>query len=425
MSRVDAVVVGGGTVGRLDGVLPRRGGPLGGAGRGRHARQRRQQPGGRHGARAGRHRGGDPAGAVQPRVLRRAARSLPARLRIRRPGLPDAVLHRRRGRRRAGTGSRSSARSASTWSGSTPTRSTGGRPGWRPGSPAVRRSPPVTATSTRPATCSPTPPRSCALGVDVRERCAFTGLRVHDGRVVGVDTAAGLVEADAVVLTGGPDLAAVGAAAGGRIVAGGTRHQVVVTAPVPGVDPGTLPMVFDVASGIYWRPGEDGGLLWGMSNPDEAAGAGPRVRLGLLRADARPRGDAVPRDRGARRTARLGGHHRLHAGPPPPPRAAADRRRAGRGHGRRRSRWPRDDVGSGSRPRGRGPGARTAAPTSSTSPTSVSTASTPRDAVAWRRTRSLSPSRKGRTDRATWPCSRRAVGHVGHPREPAKVYAIF
>jgi len=112
----------------------------------------------------------------------------------------------------------------------------------------------------------------CTLGVDVRERCAFTGLRVHDGRAVGVDTAAGFVEADAVVLTGGPDLAAVGAAAGGRIVAGGTRHQVVVTAPVPGVDPGSLPMVFDVASGIYWRPGEDGGLLWGMSNPDEAPG---------------------------------------------------------------------------------------------------------------------------------------------------------
>ena len=54
--------------------------------------------------------------------------------------------------------------------------------------------------------------------------------------------------------------------------AGGTRHQVVVTAAVPGVDPRTLPMVFDVASGIYWRPGEEGGLLWGMSNPDEQPG---------------------------------------------------------------------------------------------------------------------------------------------------------
>jgi sarcosine oxidase subunit beta len=30
-------------------------------------------------------------------------------------------------------------------------------------------------------------------------------------------------------------------------------------------------MVFDVASGIYWRP-EEGGVLWGMSNPDERPG---------------------------------------------------------------------------------------------------------------------------------------------------------
>lgn len=31
-------------------------------------------------------------------------------------------------------------------------------------------------------------------------------------------------------------------------------------------------MVFDVRAGIYWRPGEDGGLLWGMSNPEEPPG---------------------------------------------------------------------------------------------------------------------------------------------------------
>ena len=111
-----------------------------------------------------------------------------------------------------------------------------------------------------------------ALGVEVREHRSFTGLRVEGGRAVGVDTSDGPIHADAVVLTGGPDLAAVGAAAGGHVWAGGTRHQVVVTAPVPGVDPRTLPMVFDVTSGIYWRPGEEGGLLWGMSNPDEQPG---------------------------------------------------------------------------------------------------------------------------------------------------------
>lgn len=111
-----------------------------------------------------------------------------------------------------------------------------------------------------------------AHGVDVRERCAFTGLRTAGGRVVGVDTADGAVDTEHVVLTGGPQLAEVGRTAGGRVPAGGTRHQVVVTAPLPAGNVRERPMVFDVVSGIYWRPGEFGGLLWGMSNPDEAPG---------------------------------------------------------------------------------------------------------------------------------------------------------
>ncbi len=108
--------------------------------------------------------------------------------------------------------------------------------------------------------------------VDVRERCKFTGLRTAGGRVVGVDTSDGSIDTDHVVLTGGPKLAKVGAAAGARIPAGGSRHQVVVTAPVSAFDVHDVPMVFDLTSGIYWRPGEAGGLLWGMSNPDEPPG---------------------------------------------------------------------------------------------------------------------------------------------------------
>jgi glycine/D-amino acid oxidase-like deaminating enzyme len=110
-----------------------------------------------------------------------------------------------------------------------------------------------------------------AVGVDVRERCTFTGLRTAGGLVVGVDTSDGPIDTEHVVLTGGPQLAQVGQTAGGRIPAGGTRHQVVVTAPLP-LDVSQLPMVFDITSGIYWRPGESGGLLWGMSNPDEPPG---------------------------------------------------------------------------------------------------------------------------------------------------------
>jgi sarcosine oxidase subunit beta len=111
-----------------------------------------------------------------------------------------------------------------------------------------------------------------ALGVDVREHLRFTGLRTARDQVTGIDTDDGPLDAPAVVLTGGPDLAAIGRMAGVAVPVGGTRHQVVVTAPLPGVDVHTLPMVFDVASGIYWRPGEDGGLLWGMSNPAEPPG---------------------------------------------------------------------------------------------------------------------------------------------------------
>lgn len=108
-------------------------------------------------------------------------------------------------------------------------------------------------------------------GVHVRERTAFTGLRTDGGRVTGVTTSAGDIATERVVLTGGPTLGAVGAAAGGRIPSGGARHQVVVTRSHPTLAPDRLPMVFDVASGIYWRPCE-GGVMWGMSNPEEQPG---------------------------------------------------------------------------------------------------------------------------------------------------------
>jgi sarcosine oxidase, subunit beta len=108
-------------------------------------------------------------------------------------------------------------------------------------------------------------------GVEVFEHTAFTGLRIEDGSVVGVETSAGAISTERVVLTGGPTLAAVGAAAGVRIASGAARHQVVVTQDHPDLAPERLPMVFDLASGIYWRP-EEAGVLWGMSNPDETPG---------------------------------------------------------------------------------------------------------------------------------------------------------
>jgi len=125
-----------------------------------------------------------------------------------------------------------------------------------------------------------TPPRNVTAyavalamsGVDVRERVSFLGLLTSgDDLVTGVQTSQGPLAAPLVVLTGGPELAAVADLAGVRVPAGGVRHQVAVTEPHPDLAPERVPMVFDLSAGLYWRP-EEGGLLFGMSNPDEAPG---------------------------------------------------------------------------------------------------------------------------------------------------------
>jgi sarcosine oxidase, subunit beta len=124
-----------------------------------------------------------------------------------------------------------------------------------------------------------TPPRNVTAyavalaisGVRVCEQVRFTGLLMTGGRPAGVETSTGQIYAPLVVLTGGPKLAEVGALAGIRIPAGGVRHQIAVTEPHPDLRPDRVPMVFDLADGLYWRP-EEGGLLFGMSNPDEPPG---------------------------------------------------------------------------------------------------------------------------------------------------------
>jgi sarcosine oxidase, subunit beta len=125
-----------------------------------------------------------------------------------------------------------------------------------------------------------TPPRNVAAytvallrsGVEVLEHVTFRGLLAGGG----VETSQETFGAGLVVLTGGPKLAAVGRLAGLRVPAGGVRHQVAVTERHPDLDRSRVPMVFDLAAGLYWRP-EEGGLLFGMSNPDEPPGENREV----------------------------------------------------------------------------------------------------------------------------------------------------
>jgi sarcosine oxidase, subunit beta len=110
------------------------------------------------------------------------------------------------------------------------------------------------------------PPRNVAAycvalatsGVTVLEHTSFTGLVTAQDAVSGVRTSAGEVS-----------------------TAGGVRHQVAVTEPHPDLAPARLPMVFDLSAGLYWRP-EEGGMLFGMSNPAEPPGEARRVDLRYL-----------------------------------------------------------------------------------------------------------------------------------------------
>ena len=107
--------------------------------------------------------------------------------------------------------------------------------------------------------------------IELREQTTFLGLRLAAGKLTGVETSRGPIETSRVILTGGPGLREVGRAAGVEIPVGAVRHQVAVTEPHPAFEVERRAMGFDLSAGLYWRL-EDGGLLFGMSNPDEPPG---------------------------------------------------------------------------------------------------------------------------------------------------------
>jgi sarcosine oxidase, subunit beta len=134
--------------------------------------------------------------------------------------------------------------------------------------------------------------------VDLRERTPFLGLRTTKrGRVTGVRTPDGVIATERVILTGGPTLRSVGTLVGARIPVGGARHQVAVTEPHEAFAVERLPMVFDLAAGLYWRL-EEGGLLFGMSNPNEAPGPAMQIDLPYLRRMQHRLNVLVPASRG-------------------------------------------------------------------------------------------------------------------------------
>ena len=104
-----------------------------------------------------------------------------------------------------------------------------------------------------------------AGGARTAEGIRVTGLRIQDGRVNGVETTAGTVGAEHVVLCGGMWTRQLALAAGVNVPLHPVEHHYVVSHAIPGFH-GGLPCTRDMDGAIYFR-GEDveggGGVMLG------------------------------------------------------------------------------------------------------------------------------------------------------------------
>jgi glycine cleavage system aminomethyltransferase T/glycine/D-amino acid oxidase-like deaminating enzyme len=99
-------------------------------------------------------------------------------------------------------------------------------------------------------------------GCDIHTSTRATGVRVTDGRVRGVETDRGFVEAEVVVNAGGMYAAEIGRLAGVRVPVVPMSHEYLVTQPFRDRDGSRLPTLRDPDLLVYFRE-EGGGLIMG------------------------------------------------------------------------------------------------------------------------------------------------------------------
>jgi sarcosine oxidase subunit beta len=107
-------------------------------------------------------------------------------------------------------------------------------------------------------------------GAALIPHCGATGIDVRDGRICAVQTEHGPIATETVICVAGAWSREVGAWAGVDLPVTPLRRQVLVTAPIPGLDPRT-PFTVDFSSTFYFHA-EGPGILLGMSDPDETSG---------------------------------------------------------------------------------------------------------------------------------------------------------
>ena len=102
-------------------------------------------------------------------------------------------------------------------------------------------------------------------GVRVIEGVAVEKLRTTNGRIVGVDTEQGFIEAESVVLATGMWTRQLAATIGVNVPLQACEHFYIVTEPLEGVPPG-MPVIRDPGGYTYFKE-ESGKILAGFFEP--------------------------------------------------------------------------------------------------------------------------------------------------------------
>ena len=105
------------------------------------------------------------------------------------------------------------------------------------------------------------------LGVTMLPHTLVTGISLRNGAVCGVTTEHGTIACETVVDAAGAWLRAVAALSGATVRAVPTRHQLLITEPIEGVD-AMQPITRIIDVNVYVRPDEGGLMLGGYEqNP--------------------------------------------------------------------------------------------------------------------------------------------------------------
>ena len=125
------------------------------------------------------------------------------------------------------------------------------------------------------------------------QRTSVTGIGVRGGRVSGVETSAGTIEADVVVIAAGPQTGIIAGMVGARVPVAPGRVEIIATVPLESrLD------VMLAGNGLYGRQALRGNLIFG-GGPHEwidvtPTGAPPKPNTPVIRSIARRLAELLP-----------------------------------------------------------------------------------------------------------------------------------